>query len=134
MSISSVAIKWFAPEVGQEAALTLLDGEGELFAPDLLLAEVTNGLRRKVRKGEFTARQLDAALEELGSTLIFLPLTAGLMREAAAIAADLDHSVYDCIFLVCAKRQSVPFVTADTKLLAKISGLPQWRNVQSLSF
>jgi len=53
---------------------------------------------------------------------------------AAAIAADLDHSVYDCIFLVCAKRQSIPFVIADRKLLAKISGLPQWRNVQSLSF
>src|SRR5688572_19818269 len=39
---SSVAVKWFVPEVLSEQAAHLLDGSWELVAPDLLFPECGN--------------------------------------------------------------------------------------------
>ena len=46
---SSVALKWFLKEHDADQAELVLSAGGELLAPDLVLAEVANGLRRQER-------------------------------------------------------------------------------------
>jgi predicted nucleic acid-binding protein len=45
-----VAIKWFVPEPGHEAATALLEGNSDLLAPDWLLIEVANALWKQWRR------------------------------------------------------------------------------------
>ena len=129
---SSVAVKWFVVEADQEQALAILDQDEELVAPDLLLAEVANSLWRKARGGQITQEQVTKALTELGSLVTLVPVTDNLVIKAVVIASELEHSVYDCIFLACAQERSVPLVTADVKFLNKLASVSRLRNVRSL--
>lgn len=62
---ASVAVKWFVPEVHAIQALRLLEGSHDLLAPDLLLAEAGNILRKKCRLGELEAPQAADILQAL---------------------------------------------------------------------
>ena len=44
-----------------------------------------------------------------------------LAPRAVAIAVQLDHSVYDCLYLALAEAEQATLVTADIQLLAKVS-------------
>ena len=117
---SSVAIKWFVPEPGSEDALALLKGDAILIAPDILLAEVANGLWRKVRKGELEAKDLKPAIASARTRVSRFDPISPLIDEACDLAAALDHSVYDCLFLALAAREGVSLVTADAKFVVKL--------------
>ena len=41
---------------------------------------------------------------------------------ASTIALELDHPVYDCIYLACTEIEGVPLVTADRRLQAVSKG------------
>ena len=56
---ASVAAKWLSPEPESAAADSLLDDE--LWAPDLLFAEVANILWKKQSRGEMSATTAAAA-------------------------------------------------------------------------
>ena len=64
---ASVAVKWYLPEPGERAALRVLtealDGSRELIAPDWIVAELANALRKKVRRDECSAAQARAILD-----------------------------------------------------------------------
>ncbi len=47
---------------------------------------------------------------------------ADLARTALAIAIELDHPVYDCIYLALARRRGAPLVTLDRRLTARLAG------------
>ena len=47
-----------------------------------------------------------------------------LAERALAIAGALDHSVYDCFYLALAEVEAGQLVTADRRLLAKVTGTP----------
>lgn len=54
---ASVALKWFVPDPGHEAALAILkadDAEPQLLAPDWLLVEVANALWKQWRRQAIT--------------------------------------------------------------------------------
>ena len=55
-----------------------------------------------------TINQLLNVVQLLGS--------ADLFREATNIAVELEHPVYDCVYLACADAIDVPLVTADRRL------------------
>ena len=42
--------------------------------------------------------------------------SAELVAHASAIAFEIDHPVYDCLYLACAEVEGAPLVTADGKL------------------
>ena len=58
---ASVAVKWFVAEVDHAAALEVLAASETLIAPDLIILETLNVLRRKSKRGEVTSEQLAAA-------------------------------------------------------------------------
>lgn len=114
---SSVAVKWVADEPGSDRARALYLSD-ECWAPALIIAEVGNALWKKRRMKLVTSEQATAALRALPDRIRLFDMNE-LAPRAFAIAADLDHPIYDCFYLALAERERVPLVCADGPLVAK---------------
>lgn len=90
------------------------------MAPDLIQIEVANVLRSKVRLGEIVATRATAILDTfLTSAAVELRSSSGLLRDALGIAVDLDHSIYDALYIALARAEACQVVTSDRRLLLK---------------
>lgn len=116
---ASVAAKWLAPEPGSDAADALL--EDDLFAPDLLYAEVANILWKKVSRGEMTPQAAELAARWLLQVPLRMHDGAGLLLRSTVLARQLNHPAYDCFYLALAERLDCRLVTADRRLHARCS-------------
>ena len=120
---ASVALKLFLEEDDSSAAQHLLE-QAILEAPDLILAEVANGLWKAHRRGTLSAELYARDVAKLVEIFETFHSMATLTARAAEIAQRLDHPVYDCIYLACAERMESPLVTANRRLLQAVSGSP----------
>lgn len=115
---ASVALKWVFDEPGSAAATALRNDE--LIAPALWLAESTNALWRRARIGDITAEQANVRLSELlNAPVASLPIEPYLER-ALGLAVEIDHPVYDCLYLAVALRHDTHVVTADRRFAAAV--------------
>src|SRR5919108_5124138 len=96
---ASVAFKWFAQEDGTDRALQLLESGEPIVAPDLILAEVCNAAWKSLRRGELAALQFEAIINDVAQPFSRLVPLDGLIRPAATLTRELDHPVYDCVYL-----------------------------------
>ena len=119
---ASVAIKWFVREDDSEIADRILAAPLVLHAPALLRFELANGLWKNWRKKIVTADQASEAIEAIDRTISAWHGTGELFAPAVKLAFDLDHVVYDCIYLALARRLGAPLITADKRLLAIAPG------------
>jgi predicted nucleic acid-binding protein len=123
---ASVAVKWFfAKEELAAEALALLRQNLQIVAPDLVVAEGCNAAWKWLRLGRITPADLADIAIRLPRYFAELAGLATLAPRAAAIAAELDHPVYDCFYLALAEARHFPFVTADARLLSKL-GASRW--------
>ena len=120
---ASVAFKWFAAdeELVPQAA-DLLASKEALFAPDILVAEVCNTAWRCVRQGRMEAAHADRIAAMLPAYFAALAGSAMLAPRAGELARELDHPVYDCLYLSLAEARQSRLVTADPRFLAKLAG------------
>ena len=113
---ASVAAKWFTEEEYTETALTLLDGNHQLHAPDFFMLEMDNIVCKWIRRGIIT----EAEGNEVRSTLSQLPIqkhSFKTLQESAYIMANrTGSSVYDCLYVVLAAILKGRLVTADRQL------------------
>ena len=118
---ASIAVKWFVAEPLHDDARRLLSHRLSLHAPDLLLAEFANTIWKKARKGEIDDPQ--PYYDELVRLPDIVTLHPGgcLIGRAARIAAEIDHPVYDCLYLACAEAAKSALVTADKRLANKVA-------------
>jgi predicted nucleic acid-binding protein len=126
---ASVALKWFLlEEPNASQALAILRGGDTLIAPDFLIAEVCNAAWRSARLGRLTQSQLDEIAASVPRFFDALVSATGLAPLAVEIARQLDHPVYDCLYLALAEAEQASFVTADLQLLGKVRATPweQW--------
>lgn len=112
---ASVAVKAFLPVDGHAQALAVLD-RFDLMAPGLVLTETANGFWTYLRRGEISLIDMRLSLRTLAKAIDIRP-EQDLVEDALALATDLDHPVYDCLYLVLARREGLPLVTADRRLL-----------------
>ena len=124
---ASVACKWYLDEPLADAARRLAESDDMFLAPDLILAEVGNVLWQRLRKGEITDLQAKQITSQLPGVFFALVPTATLLERALQIAVEVDHPVYDGLYLALAERWDAPLVTADTWLFRKAQGTA-WRN------
>ncbi len=117
---ASVAVKWFVAEPGHEKAMEVLRSGTELVSPDLVLLETANVLRRKCKRGELSQEQWQRVIEALPSYFDWLLPSSGLIKAAVQLAIELDHPVYDCVYLACAASLGTTVITADTHFAGKI--------------
>lgn len=117
---SSIVVKWFLQEEGSEIARHL--DPAQLDAPDLLLAECCNVFWRKAKIGEFTADEAFESASALSSAPISLhPMSGSMAENALRIAVQLDHPVYDCVYLALAVETGLQLLTADQRLFRAAS-------------
>ncbi|MDN2582594.1 type II toxin-antitoxin system VapC family toxin [Aquibium sp. ELW1220] len=112
---ASVAVKWIIAEEREEAADSLLSHGEMRSAPDLLLVEVANVLRNKLSKGQISLPHAQTGFRFVASAMTSLVPDRELVGRALDIAAELEHPVYDCMYIACAERENTKVVTADAR-------------------
>lgn len=118
---ASVAIKWvYSEDLSQQALSTR--NRYRLVAPDLIVAEWSNILWKKVRRGEFSAEEAFLAAASLRHAGIELVPSTELSAGALRLAIELDHPAYDCFYLELCRARGIGMVTADNRLARKIAG------------
>ena len=117
---ASVALKWLIEDDDSGAALSLL-AESDLRAPALIHAEVANAIWKKQRRGEFGDDPELGDLPERLASIISTIDECPVIPRALALAVELDHPVYDCVYLAVAEAYDEDLVTADAKFLGRIA-------------
>ena len=113
---ASVAVQWFAPEPGSADATRLLHTDAPFLAPDFMPVEAANAWWKKCRRGEMSPGQVDRALARLLALGLELIPSAALLTRATRVAFDLDHPIYDCVYLTLAAQYGAKLATADGRL------------------
>jgi predicted nucleic acid-binding protein len=118
---TSVAVKFFLPEVMREEALRLLSaveiGEVKLLAPSTLQPEFFNALWQQHRRGMLSRMEVYACWNILSATPIDLYAPEDLMPRAVQIALETNVIIYDALFLALAEDADTIVVNADDKLV-----------------
>jgi predicted nucleic acid-binding protein len=130
---SCVCVKWVIREQDSERAIDLLSSDVELIAPDLVLLEVANALWKNVRRGLVTAERSQSRLADLPGFFNRLLPSAELVAESLGLALTIDMPIYDCAYVIASRRTGAKLVTADTKLVGKLTDTPDCQNVIHLA-
>ena len=114
---ANVAVKWYLPERGTEAAIELTTGGDQLIAPELIRLEVLSAITRRVRTGEARANEAKAQCERWLTNLtdgaVSLVPEQDLLHDAIDLSLKVKHPLLDCLYLAVAKRLEAPLLTAD---------------------
>ena len=117
--VASIATKWLLPEDDSRLAQPLR--AVRLFAPDLLIAECTNALWRRVTMGDLAPTLARDGISRLAAVGVELIATLDDADRALELSLILGHPAYDCFYLALAERLDVRLVTADKRLIAKLA-------------
>ncbi len=117
---SSVAIKWFVQENQRDHALQILESRKDILAPDFIEIEMANITWKKVRQNEIDGSHVKTIVAALPEYIPELLPTSPFIYRAIELAIDLDHPIYDCVYLACAMHQNGLIVTADKRLFNKL--------------
>lgn len=116
---ASVGVKWLIVEELTDRANALVGDD--MSVPALFYSEVANAICKKARRGEL---ELEPVVEQLPKLRLITTTIddASFAARALTLAHELDHPVYDCVYLAIAEAREELLVTADVKFLRKVSG------------
>ncbi len=129
---ASVAIKWFVEEELSDHAFRLLDNTSLLEAPDLIVTEVANATWKKATRGEFSTGQAGIIVTAISHYIPSFRRLTGLVERALEIAFQLNHPIYDCVYLACAEASGGMLITSDKRLCKAAEGTDHARLVRHL--
>ena len=116
---ASVVIKWFVAESMSDEARLVLGRRIRLHAPELLLAEFANTIWKKARRNEVPDPEpYLAELATLPNIIDLCPIVH-LAERAARLVLEIDHPIYDCLYLACAELSDSDLITADRRFADK---------------
>jgi predicted nucleic acid-binding protein len=121
---ASVVVKWFVPEIHSDAARRLLALPHEYVAPDLLFAETTNTIWKKIRRDELTPEQGQQLVADIGQIAVETVSCRALADDAHALATATGRTVYDSMYVALAVRLNTRALTADDRLEAALKKIP----------
>jgi predicted nucleic acid-binding protein len=130
---ASVVIKWYVPEDNYEAARAMRTAETALAAPDLLFAETANILWKLVRRGEMTASRAIEIIEEVAAAPFITISNQSLAQDALDLAIATGLTAYDASYVALAIRLDKILITADEKLVRKLTGTRSANQVRLLA-
>lgn len=116
---ASVAVKWVVDEPGSEHAEDLVAADVQLGSPDIVVPEVINILRKKVKRRELTEAQAFRAAESVFEPIARFGGPGEFGSGLLDLALRLDHAAYDCAYIRCAELWDATLVTADAVLARK---------------
>jgi len=115
------------------AAQALLLQETYWLAPEFLMLELANVLSAKVARAQFGRGEARSGLDFVRSTVGRLVPDRDLLDQAFQLATEMNHPIYDCMYLACAVREDAPMVTADKRLLRKLAPTPFFHRAIALA-
>jgi predicted nucleic acid-binding protein len=118
---ANVATKWFVDQVHSDLAELVQNSTQPLIAPQLMIAEVADALRKQVRVKDISIEQARVALASLPRSFSEIVAMEQLADAALTLARKIEHSAYDCFYLALAKSRSARLVTADTRLINQVA-------------
>ncbi|HKY14223.1 MAG TPA: type II toxin-antitoxin system VapC family toxin [Microthrixaceae bacterium] len=102
-------------DAGTDGATVRARLRGETIAgPDLLCVEVMAVIRKRVNAGALTAKQADAAVNDLLDLPVSVFPSAPLLRRAWALRDNV--TAYDACYVALAEALDCPLLTADNRL------------------
>jgi len=113
---ASVAVKWFFEESGFQPARALLDTGESLIAPSIVLVEVANAAWKRHRRGEIGTHDARELVRLMDGPFTRIEPLESLVFEAAQLSLQLDHVIYDCLYLALAMQQAAAVATADNRM------------------
>lgn len=120
---TSVAVKWFLPEEDSVRAINLQEShvrdEVQLYAPDILLMELANALRYSPLTSAEEIPQALELLSELNITTIEFELE--ILFSAVTLSLENNLAIYDSYFLALAQALELPLITADRRMLSRLT-------------
>lgn len=125
---ASVSVKWVVNEEGTREARELLAGEALLLAPQLVLVEAGNAAWKKWLRGEITEQHAKEIARTLPQLFDRLYDNRTLLQRAVDISMELEHPVYDSLYLALCEVENAELVTDDVRLLRRLTdvGWPRY--------
>lgn len=130
---ASVALRWYVETASSGAAVSILAGDEALIAPDLIVCEVANAAWKLARAGEISDEHGARIAAAAPSAFARLVPATELAEAAYAMACELDHPVYHCLYLRLAEVEATQMVSADARLLERVRGTRWEDRIRSLS-
>ncbi len=125
---ASVALKWVVTEPGSEEAASLLDelsaGAVTLLAPEHLVGEVANGLRKRVAQHVLTVEGACAALDAISHLELTFVGGAGRWFQSLVSALGWGITAYDALYVLLARDFDAELVTSDKRLHTAVTAIP----------
>jgi len=123
---SSVIAKWFFPEDDAQKAIKIkekfTDNSISVAVPLLLYYEINNILKTAVKAFRIDKNEAIKVYKAFLNLHFVAYSSELLMEKTLENALKFDISSYDASYTALAEYLQIPFVTADKKLLNKISG------------
>lgn len=117
---ASMAVKWVIAENQSQIAYQLLEQDYEIIAPDFILIEVANILWKKNRKNEIPTEDLYETYDALYSSIHQYRSVFPIYTRILELSYELDHPVYDCVYLALAEQEQSIVVTADQRFCTSV--------------
>lgn len=118
----SVVVPWFFPEKESNKALKVFEDfkkcKIRCHAPALLMAEFGNIAWKKVRRKLCTAHDAQIQIKLFQNMNITYCNISSILEQSFIIANHFSITVYDALYLVCAKTLNAPLATLDAALLS----------------
>jgi predicted nucleic acid-binding protein len=134
---ASVAAKWLFVEPDTGKARAILDsaesGELQLLAPEILPAEVANSLWKRTQRGDLDRASAMGLFDGFQRVEFKFCSVQELIEPALSIAFRQHHPVYDCLYVVLARREGCDLVTADERLFKAFARDSRVRLLRTLS-
>ena len=118
---ANIVTKWFVDQVHSDLAELVQNSTQPLLAPQLMIAEVADALRKHVRVGDISIEQAREALASLPRSFSEIVAMEQIADAALTLARKIEHSAYDCFYLALAESRSAQLVTADTRLINRVA-------------
>lgn len=121
---ASVAAKWLVEEDYSSAALSILDKNVQLHAPDFLLLEMDSIITKWIRRGAVNLREGNDLRGALRQYPVHIHSFASFLDPAFEIASQMGQSIYDCLYVALADILNGKMVTADRRLYDALKNSP----------
>jgi predicted nucleic acid-binding protein len=118
---ANIVTKWFVDQVHSDLAELVQNSNQPLLAPQLMIAEVADALRKHVRVRDISIEQAREALASLPRSFSEIVAMEHLADTALTLARKIEHSAYDCFYLALAESRSAQLVTADARLINRLA-------------
>ena len=116
---ASVMVKLAAAEPDSAIAIDAIVPRDDCIAPDLLLIELASALAKKMRSAGLPFRLARQGFDSVLPMLAEIADTEPLLEPAMRLSAQMNHSLFDSLYLSLAIERDCAVLTADMQFATR---------------